>query len=289
MKISDILAQPGPTFSFEFFPPKDDAAAQQLFEAIQDLGPLAPTFVSVTYGAGGSTRRRTVDLVKTIKAETGIETMAHLTCVGATREEIASVLDELRAAGIENIMALRGDPPEGEAAFRAVAGGFAHANELIAFIRGRHAFCVGAACYPEGHVESRSAEADLVHAKWKVDAGANFLVTQLFFDNEVFFRFRDQAAMAGIAVPILAGIMPILSASGVRRMVSMCGASIPRDLAWNLDHAANDDEVRRIGIDHSYRQCRGLLEEGVKGIHFYTLNRSIATKAIWQRLTRREA
>jgi len=288
MRISEILAQPGPIFSFEFFPPKDEAEAKMLFDTIQELGPLSPSFVSVTYGAGGSTRRRTVDLVKSIQTETKIETMAHLTCVGATRREIASVLNELQQAGVENVLALRGDPPKEEKTFRTPEGGFAHANELIAFIRAHYPFCTGAACFPEKHPESPSVESDLEWLKRKVDAGAEFLITQLFYDNEDFFRFRDQAAMAGVQAPILAGIMPILSEWGLKRIFALSGARLPKDLADRIAAAPDEAEVRRIGIEHAYRQCRGLLDEGVKGIHFYTLNRSPATKAIWQQLTRRE-
>jgi len=283
MRIIDILKSGKRTVSFEFFPPKDDAGFADLFQTIEALKPLHPSYVSVTYGAGGSTRRKTVDLVKRIKHEIGIESMAHLTCVGATRDEIENVLDELKDGGMENVLPLRGDPPKGQEQFVKTEGGFGYANELVEFVRGRYSFCLGGACYPEGHPEAPSADADLDNLKRKVDAGVDFLITQLFFNNDAFFRFRDRAVAAGIRVPILAGIMPILNVKQVKRFTGMCGASIPKHVLANIEAVEDDQEaVRQLGTYHATRQCEGLLANGVAGLHFYTLNRSTATRAICQ-------
>lgn len=284
MRICDQLKAGTPSLSFEFFPPKDDIGFWDLYKTIESLKPLAPTYVSVTYGAGGATRRKTIDLVSRIKKDIGIEPMAHLTCVGADRAEIARVLDELRANNIDNVLPLRGDPPPGESKFTPVEGGFHYASELVAFIRERHHdFCLGGACYPEGHPEAPSIEQDLDNLKKKVDAGVDFLITQLFFDNAYYLAFRDRAVRAGIRLPILAGIMPILSVKQVKRFTQMCGAAIPKALLQRIESVEDDAEaVRQIGMYHATEQCRGLLRENVAGIHFYTLNRSTATRAIYQ-------
>ncbi len=283
MRVIDVIHQSRPTLSFEFFPPKDDIGFWDLYRTIESLRPLSPAYVSVTYGAGGSTRRKTIDLVTRIKRDVGIEPVAHLTCVGSTRDEIARIIDELRFAGIENILALRGDPPKGETSFQATEGGFAYASELVAFIRSRSDVCLGAACYPEGHPEAPSLDADLDNLKRKVDAGVDFLITQLFFDNADFLRFRDRARGAGIQCPILAGIMPILSVGQVKRFTGMCGAKIPPRLLRMIEAVEDDAEaVRHIGMSHASQQCLSLIEEDTDGIHFYTLNRSTATRAIYQ-------
>ena len=283
MRISDILRTDRRAVSFEFFPPKDDAGFASLFATIEALKALDPSYVSVTYGAGGSTRRKTVELVKRIKHEIGIESMAHLTCVGANRDEIGGVLDDLAAAGLDNVLPLRGDPPKGESDFVPTPGGFRYANELVAFIRERHSFCLGGACYPEKHPEAPSAEADLDNLKRKVDAGVDFLITQLFFDNDDYLRFRERAVAAGVRVPILAGIMPILNVKQIKRFTRMCGASLPNALRQKIEAVEDDAEaVRQVGIYHATRQCEDLLRDGVPGIHFYTLNRSTATRAIYQ-------
>ena len=283
MRISDILRTDRRAVSFEFFPPKDDAGFASLFATIEALKALDPSYVSVTYGAGGSTRRKTVELVKRIKHEIGIESMAHLTCVGANRDEIGTVLDDLAAAGLDNVLPLRGDPPKGESDFVPTPGGFRYANELVAFIRERHSFCLGGACYPEKHPEAPSAEADLDNLKRKVDAGVDFLITQLFFDNDDYLRFRERAVAAGVRVPILAGIMPILNVKQIKRFTRMCGASLPNTLRQKIEAVEDDAEaVRQVGIYHATRQCEDLLRDGVPGIHFYTLNRSTATRAIYQ-------
>ncbi len=284
MRIKDQLRAGTPSLSFEFFPPKDEVGFWDLYKTIESLRPLAPTYVSVTYGAGGGTRRKTIDLVARIKKDIGIEPMAHLTCVSADRTEIARVLDELRANNIDNVLPLRGDPPQGEVQFKPVAGGFRYANELVTFIRERqYDFCLGGACYPEGHPEAPSKVKDLENLKKKVDAGVDFLITQLFFDNTDFLAFRDRAVGAGIHLPILAGIMPILSVKQVKRFTQMCGARIPSGLLQRIEAVEDDAEaVRQIGMYHAAEQCGSLLEENVAGIHFYTLNRSTATRAIYQ-------
>ncbi len=283
MRISEHIAQSSPTLSFEFFPPNSDIGFWDLYKTIEALKPIEPTYVSVTYGAGGATRKKTVDLVARIKSDIGMESMAHLTCAGHTRAEIGQAVDDLRMRGIENILALRGDPHEGRETFEPTEGGFQYASELVAFIRDRCDVCIGAACYPEVHPEASDAKVDLDHLKRKVDAGADFLITQLFFDNAAFMKFRDRAVAAGIKVPLIAGIMPILSVKQVKRFTEMCGASIPKELLRKIEAVEDDAEsVRHIGMYHSTQQCLELLREGIAGIHFYTLNRSTATRAIYQ-------
>lgn len=249
-----------------------------LYETIEKLKELNPAFVSVTYGAGGSTRQKTVDLVVKIKKEIGIESMAHITCVGSTREEIDCILQEIKEGGIENILALRGDPPKGEKEFKPVEGGFRYASELVAFIKRRYDFCIGVAGYPEGHKESPSLEKDIEYLKKKVDAGADFIITQLFFDNTLFFNFLKRTERAGIRVPVIPGIMPIINFGQVKRFTEMCGATIPEALLSKLEAVKDDPEaVEALGVEHATRQCEELLRAGISGIHFYTLNRSRAT------------
>ena len=286
MKITDLLATRHPAFSFEFFPPRDEPGLQRLFETVADLRAYRPAYVSVTYGAGGSTRRLTLDLVRRIKAETGIETMAHLTCVGSSRDEIALVVDQLVDGGIKNILALRGDPPSGQVSFQVADNGFAHADELVAFIRERHPqLCIGVAGYPEKHTEAYDFATDLTHLKRKVDAGANFIVTQLFFDVCDYFGFEERLAEANITVPMLPGIMPITNVSQIKRFTALCGAHIPARLMARLESVQTDTEsVRAVGVEHAVQQCRELLSHNVAGIHFYTLNRSTATVEIIRRL-----
>jgi len=288
MQIRDLIAKSQPVFSFEFFPPKTEQGEQNLYRAIDSLRELQPTFVSVTYGAGGSTRDKTVELVCRIKQELGIETMAHLTCVGADRAEIDLVLQRLRAGGIDNVLALRGDAPADQTGFVRPANGFGYASELVSFIRARGLpLSVGGACYPEGHVECRDLERSLAHLKIKVDAGVDFVVTQLFFDNTDYFAFVARARAAGIVVPIIPGIMPITNLAQIERFTSMCGARIPAGLRARLEQVREDDAgVRAVGVDHATQQCRELLERGAPGIHFYTLNQSPATRAIFARLQR---
>jgi len=288
VKVTDILRfareRGEPVFSFEFFPPKTEDGVRQLFETVEALRPLGPAFVSVTYGAGGSTRARSLEMVSRLKRETEVEAVAHITCVGASREEVASVLDEVAAAGIENVLALRGDPPRGEATFKPHPQGFRWASELVAFIRSqpqRWGFCVGAAAYPEGHVETRDLARDLQNLKVKVEAGSDFLVTQLFFENAHYFRFMERAQAAGIRVPIVPGVMPMTNVEQIERFTAMCGAAIPRPLRAAMEVRRSDpDAALQLGLAYATLQSADLLRRGAPGIHFYTLNRSPSTRAI---------
>src|SRR5437763_194288 len=286
MRIDHLLGRGKPTISFEFFPPKTEQGFTLLYQTIEDLKPLRPSYVSVTYGAGGSTREKTVRLVERIQNEAKIRAMAHLTCVGHTADEIGQILDDLWKCGIRNVLALRGDPPAGQATFVATEGGFANADGLAGYVRSRHDFCIGVAGYPEGHPQCLNRTRDLEHLKQKVDGGGNFIITQLFFDNADFYRFRDAARSMGIRVPIVAGIMPILNVSQTKRFVSMCGAKIPHPLLTRLETLEADLEaVYRAGIEHATQQCRDLPAKGVEGIHFYTLNKSKATVEICRALS----
>lgn len=287
MRIRELLSTGRPSFSFEFFPPKTDDGLVSLRNSILSLRELSPTYVSVTYGAGGSTRDRTVDLVTQIQREHNFEAMAHLTCVGSSVDELRSVLDRLTSAGVENVLALRGDPPRGSDTFVPHPDGFRHSDELTRFIKSRYGFCIGGACYPEGHVEcvapsgERDLSRDLDNLKRKVDGGAEFLITQLFFDNDRYFEFVSRARRAGIGVPIIPGIMPITNVDQVRRFTSMCGASIPRSLLDELDRLKeNEFDVLSLGVAYATAQCFELLQKGAPGVHFYTLNKSAATRTI---------
>jgi len=285
MKIIDILEQAKPSFSFEFFPPKDSDGFDQLFKTIDNLKPLNPAFVSVTYGAGGSTRSKTIDLVGRIKKEIGLESMAHLTCVGHNTEEIMNVLQDIKKQNVDNVLALRGDPPVGETNFTKPNNGFGYGVELVQFISEHFSFCIGVAGYPEGHPESLNREEDLFHLKKKVLAGASFIVTQLFFDNKYYFDFVASLRKIGVDVPVIPGIMPIVNLKQIKRFTKMCGATIPHDLMVRLEEVQDDPEsVCQIGIDHAANQCRKLLMHGAPGIHFYTLNRSRATLSVLERL-----
>ncbi len=285
MRIDQVVGQGKPTISFEFFPPKNEAGFQQLYKAIDELHPLHPTYVSVTYGAGGSTRQKTVELVVKIQNELKIRSMAHLTCVGHTAEELGGILDELWQQGIVNVLALRGDPPQGQSTFVKTEGGFGNADELVAFARNRHDFCIGVAGYPEGHPQCINKTRDLEHLKRKVDNGGCFVITQLFFDNADFYRFRDRARAMGVNVPILAGLMPIVNVAQIKRFVSMCGAKIPHRLLLKLEAVEHDPEaVYWTGVEYATMQCRDLLFNDAEGLHFYTLNKSKATVDICKRL-----
>ena len=281
MRIDELLGRGVPTISFEFFPPKNDDGFAQLYRAIGELHSLKPAYISVTYGAGGSTRQKTVDLVARIQGDLNMRAMAHLTCIGHTREELAAILDKLWESGIRNILALRGDPPAGQVHFTPTPGGFGYANELTEFIRGRADFCIGVAGYPEGHPQCLNRTRDLENLKRKIDAGANFIVTQLFFDNAEFYRFRDQARAMGINVPIVPGIMPIVNVAQIKRFIAMCGAKIPHPLLLKIEAVdGNPDAVYDTGVGYAIEQCRDLLKNGVDGLHFYTLNKSKATVQI---------
>jgi methylenetetrahydrofolate reductase (NADPH) len=281
MRISQALATQRPFFSFEFFPPRTDEAQQHLLETARTLRGLRPAFVSVTYGAGGSTRARTVEVAKQIQKDVGINVMAHVTCVGSSRADLRGVLNELEAAGIENVLALRGDPPKDAAVFETVPGGFAYASDLVAMVERNYHFCIGGACYPEKHIEAASLDEDLYNLKRKVDAGAEFLITQLFFDNDKYFAFVERARSIGITVPILPGIMPITNFEQIQRFTAMCGATIPPKLIAELELRRDEPKaVEELGVAYATLQCTDLLRRGAPGIHFYTLNKSPATRAI---------
>jgi methylenetetrahydrofolate reductase (NADPH) len=285
MRIDQALKTAKPAVSFEFFPPKSEEGFKSLYKTIDELHPLDPSYVSVTYGAGGSTRAKTVELVEKIQTNLKLRAMAHLTCVGHTADEIGSILDDLWNAGIRNVLALRGDPQAGQSSFVATEGGFAYANELVRYVKSRHDFCIGVAGYPEGHPQCLNKTRDLEHLKSKVDAGGCFVITQLFFDNAGFYAFRDNARRMGVTVPIIAGIMPILNVSQIKRFVSMCGAKIPQPLLTKLESLEKDPEsVYAAGVDYATKQCRDLIKNGVDGIHFYTLNKSKATVEICKAL-----
>ncbi|MGH7785474.1 MAG: methylenetetrahydrofolate reductase [NAD(P)H] [Candidatus Binatia bacterium] len=288
MRVRELFAREEPVFSFEFFPPKTEAGEQALLRTIANLRTLEPSFVSVTYGAGGSTREKTIDIVTRVKREHGIEAMAHLTCVGHDRDEIAAILDHLQARGIDNVLPLRGDPPQGQTQFVRHPNGFGNAAELVRFIRGRgHDFSLAGAGYPEGHQECRDLARDTEHLRQKVAAGVDFVITQLFYDTADYFAFVDRARQAGISVPLVPGIMPITNVAQIERIARLCGARIPTALSTQLHAAEGDDAaVQRIGIDYATAQCRALLAGGAPGIHFYTLNQSPATAAILAELRR---
>jgi len=282
MKIRNRLNPSKPCFSFEFFPPKTEEGWTNLRQTLEELSGLEPGFVSVTYGAGGSTRDRTLQLVTEIKATTGIEAMAHLTCVGHTREELNDVIDRLLESRIENVLALRGDPPQGQKSFAPVPGGLQYASDLVELIRHKdHTLCIGGACYPEGHIEASSRDEDLTNLKRKVDAGLDFVITQLFFDNAFYFDFVERARRVGINIPIVPGIMPITNFEQINRFIRLCGATMPMRLSLQLEKVKDDpDAIAQLGVAHATVQCMELLGRGAPGIHFYTLNRSPATRMI---------
>src|SRR4051812_47356059 len=281
MRIDQIMGLGRPTISFEFFPPKNDAGFAQLYQTVGELHAIKPSYVSVTYGAGGSTRQKTVGLVERIQNELNIRSMAHLTCVGHTAEEIGGILDNLWSAGIRNVLALRGDPPQGQSQFVATPGGFAYADQLVGYLKSKHDFCIGVAGYPEGHPQCLNKTRDLEHLKRKVDNGGRLVITQLFFDKSEVFFFRENARAVGVTLSIIAGIMPITNVSQIKRFVSMCGAKIPQQLLLKLESVEHDaDAVYNAGVDFATRQCQDLLFHGVDGVHFYTINKSKATVQI---------
>ena len=282
MRIDEILAgSDEPVFSIEFFPPRDSEGVQRLFETVETLKPLAPSYVSVTYGAGGATRDGTVEIATRIKRDHGLEVMAHLSCVGETTEGLIEIIDRIGAAGIDNVLALRGDPPRGEEEFKRPDGGLSSAAELAAFISERYDFAIGGACFPEVHPEAANLEADLAYLKTKVTSGASFLITQLFFDSRVYFDFVEAAREAGIDVPIIPGVIPIISYPQIVRFCKLCAASIPKPLAEAMEALDGDSGAEaELGIAYAARQCEELLAGGAPGIHFYTLNRAAATRAV---------
>lgn len=282
MRIDQIIENADrPVFSFEFFPPKTEDGEANLQRALAELQALQPDFVSVTYGAGGSTRGKTIEIIRQIKDEHGLEAMAHFTCVNATTDDLRSVLDEMRETGIDNVLALRGDPPQGQERWTKTEGGLEYSRELIELIGDEYDFAIGAAAFPEVHIDAIDAESDLRYLKEKVDAGAKFLITQLFFDNAHYYAFVERARELGVDVPIVPGIMPIMNAGQVKRMTAMCGAEIPAPLQEQLEQRADDPAAAaELGVAYATLQCADLLANGAPGIHFYTLNKSPSTRAI---------
>lgn len=280
--IAALFAQPRPLRSLEFFPPKDDEGVANLRATATALKRIAPDFVSVTYGAGGTTRERTAQVSALLKDELGFTVMPHLTCVGHARAELHAIADRLHAGGFRNIMTLRGDPPKGETAFTPAPNGLRHASDLVALLKARHPdFCLGVAGYPEKHPEAPSLDVDLTHLKRKVDAGAAFITTQLFFDNAVYYRFVEKCRAAGITVPIVPGIMTVLSLKQIQRFTALCGAALPAKLLARLEAAGDQpDIVETLGIDWALAQIRDLLANGAPGYHLYILNRAKSALAL---------
>ena len=281
MRIGQIIGAKRPVFSVEFFPPKTDEGRAQLFDTARQLAELELDFVSVTYGAGGSTREGTVDITTALKDEVGLEVMAHLSCVGETADGLDATLERLRDAGIDNIFALRGDPPRGETDFVQPEGGFGSSAELASHISSKYDFSIGGACFPEVHPEAPDLDTDLTYLKTKVDAGAEFLITQLFFDNRAYFDFVDAARAKGIEVPILAGIIPVTGYAHTKRICNLCDASIPVELEAAMLAAEGDPEAEfNLGVAYAAQQSAELLAAGAPGIHFYALNKAPATRAV---------
>lgn len=282
MRIDDLLTgATEPVFSFEFFPPKTAEGEANLYAALGELRSLDPAFVSVTYGAGGTTRDKTLEIVSRIRDEFDLEAMAHFTCVGATTGELRATLDDMRERGLDNVLALRGDPPQGEAGWTKTEGGLEYSRELVELIAADYDFSIGAACFPETHIHATSPEDDLQFLKAKVDAGARFLITQLFYDNAYYFDFVRRARAIGIDVPIVPGVMPITNVAQIKRITELSGSDLPAPLAAEMTKRADQPEAALdFGVAYATLQCAGLLSGGAPGIHFYTLNRSPATRAI---------
>lgn len=278
--------QPGHLrFSFETFPPKDEKGVESLLQALRELAPLDPAFISVTYGAMGTTRDLTRDLAIRIRNELGLVTAFHFTCVGADRDSIRKYVEYLKTKGLNLVVALRGDAPQGTDHFIKPENGFSYANELVGFLREIDGFSIAVAGYPEGHIEAKDKEIDLKNFVRKVQAGADIAITQLFFNNKDYFDFVQRAREAGVKVPIIPGIMPILSMKQIEKITGLCGASLPGDLSRQLkEHESDADQIREIGIQHAIRQCRELVAQGAPGIHFYTLNKSYSTRRVIEAL-----
>lgn len=286
MKVIEVLNKNTPTLSFEFFPPKTPDQEKKLFEALAELKTYKPDFVSVTYGAMGTTREKTFFWVKEIKEKYGIEPVAHLTCVAATKDDIARQLDDFESIGVINLLALRGDPPAGEINFVPPQNGFKFAKELISFIKDKKPhFCLGAAGFPEGHPKTNNIDLDIQYLKEKITAGAEYVISQLFFDNRFFFNFVEKCQQAGVKIPIIAGLMPIVSLQQIKRITETCGASIPVKLQDELNrHQSDPKSIKQIGIAQASRQAEELLKAGVPGIHFFVLNQAEAMSAILSHL-----
>jgi len=282
MRISEAYGSGKFGLSFELFPPKTAAGEQEMFRHLAELVPFGPSYVTCTYGAGGSTREKTLEIVEQVRQRHSVPVASHLTCVGATVDELRAYLVEARRRGIDNIVALRGDPPQGESSFRPVAGGYSYAAEMVHLIRQEFPhFGIAVAGYPETHREAKSPAADLDNLRRKVDCGADIVITQLFYDNYDFFRFRERCQYAGIDVPIVPGILPVTSLAQIRRITSLCGAQLPDALVKALTEQGDDvDGQFAVGVDFATRQVQGLIDGGVPGVHFYVLNKSPATAAV---------
>jgi methylenetetrahydrofolate reductase (NADPH) len=279
VKIGDIIKERGSSLSFEFFPPKDEAGEARLFQAIAKLEALSPTFVSVTYGAGGGTMKNTGNVIGRIKRETPLTPMPHLTCVDQSKGELRKILEGYKGQGIDNVLALRGDPPKGTGKFVAPKDGFCYAIDMVTLAVDVGGFSIGVAVYPEGHPESPSLEMDMYYTKQKIDAGADFAITQMFFDNSYFYQFLERAEKAGITIPIIPGIMPIGDLARIQKFSQMCGATLPGRIVRRLEKAGAD-EAGKVGLEVATEQCADLLEHGVRYFHFYTLNQAEAVSQI---------
>lgn len=291
MRIAELLQRQEPFLSLEFFPPKDRAQWPGFFDVVRQLRELAPLFCSVTYGAGGGTQDNTLEIVTRMKQEYGLEPLAHLTCVGADKKRLASFLSSLVKAGVENVLALRGDPPRGETTFVPDSEEFQHGSDLVTFIRGNFDLSIGVAGYPEKHPEAPSMEDDLEHLRHKVACGADFVITQLFFDNDVYFDFVTRARQEGIVVPIIPGILPVQNLAALKRMLSFCGATVPEGFMRDLEHVHDvygESGVRGLGLGYAKNQIRNLLDRGAPGVHLYTLNKADTCLDIWKDFSRRE-
>jgi len=286
MKIKDLLSQNKFILSFEVFPPKREGNLDSLYVTITELAELKPDFISVTYGAGGSTREKTIEISSRVKNGFKLEVLAHLTCVQSTKDDIAGILDSLKEEDVENILALRGDPPEGTERFIKTEGGFGYANELVQFIKTRTDFSVGVAGYPEGHIDAPNLKVDMINLKRKVDAGADFILTQLFFNNDAFYNFRDHAMTLGIDVPILPGIFPILNYNQIIRIASLAGVRIPARLGEKVEkNKDKPQEVEKYGIEYAIIQVENLIKDGIAGLHLYCMNKSHPVKKILAELS----
>ena len=284
MKIGDALKARGSSISFEFFPPKTQQEEDQLFKEIARLKLLNPTFVSVTYGAGGGTLKNTRNVVVRLKRETPLTPMPHLTCVDQSKDALKKILEDYKEQGVENVLALRGDPPRGMAKFTTPKNGFCYAIDLVKLAVSVGGYSIGVAVYPEGHKESPSLERDMFYTKQKIDAGADFAITQMFFDNRFFYDFMGRAEKAGISIPVIPGIMPVTDIEKIKRFSQMSGATLPPSLVGGMEKATSADEARRIGVDFAVNQCQDLWQNGVRYFHFYTLNRSQTVTEILRNL-----
>lgn len=283
MRIDEIIKKKGKSISFEFFPPKDQAGEDKLLAVIKRLEALRPDFVSVTYGAGGGFGKNTTSLIRRIREGTSLNPMPHLTCIDQSKEELRTILDNYRLMGVDNVLALRGDPPKGQIAFVAPKDGFCYAKDLVDLAATFHPFSIGVACYPEGHVESPSREMDLFYTKQKIDAGAHFAMTQMFFENHFYYDFLERAGKIGITVPIIPGIMPIFDIKRIRVFCQNCGATIPDALVTRMEKASPED-AKRIGREFAAEQCADLIEHGIRYFHFYTMNQAEAVIDIFRSL-----